>query len=97
MTVPRRTFLQSTIATGIALGAAPAIHAVSKGKKYRTALIGSGWWGMNILKEAMAAGNCQVVALADVDQDVLELAAEKVTTLSGDKPAIYEDVREMID
>ena len=97
MTVQRRTFLQSTIATGIALGAAPAIHAVSKGKKYRTALIGSGWWGMNILKEAMAAGNCQVVALADVDQDVLELAAEKVTTLSGDKPATYEDVREMID
>ena len=31
------------------LGAAPRIHAVSKAKMYRTALIGSGWWGMNIL------------------------------------------------
>jgi predicted dehydrogenase len=79
------------------LGTGPAIHAASKGKKYRTALIGSGWWGMNILRDAMAAGNCQVVALADVDLDVLELAAEKVTALSGDKPKIYQDVRELMD
>lgn len=96
MTLHRRSFVQSTVAGGLLLGA-PAIHAASKAKKYRTALIGSGWWGMNILKEAMAAGNCTVVALADVDLDVLELAAEKVTELSGDKPKIYQDVRELID
>ena len=97
MTLPRRNFIQSTLATGLLLGGAPSIHAASKAKKYRTALIGSGWWGMNILKEAMAAGNCQVVALADVDSDVLELAAEKVKNLSGDVPRTYQDVRELID
>ena len=97
MTLPRRNFIQSTLATGLLLGGAPSIHAASKAKKYRTALIGSGWWGMNILKEAMAAGNCQVVALADVDSDVLELAAEKVKSLSGDVPKTYQDVRELID
>jgi predicted dehydrogenase len=97
MTLHRRSFVQSTVASGLLLGAAPRIHAASKAKKYRTALIGSGWWGMNILKEAMAAGNCTVVALADVDQDVLELAAEKVTELSSDKPKTYQDVRELID
>ncbi len=97
MTLPRRNFIQSTLATGLLLGGAPSIHAASKAKKYRTALIGSGWWGMNILKEAMAAGNCQVVALADVDSDVLELAAEKVKSLSGDVPRTYQDVRELID
>ncbi len=97
MTLPRRNFIQSTLATGLLLGGAPSIHATSKAKKYRTALIGSGWWGMNILKEAMAAGNCQVVALADVDSDVLELAAEKVKSLSGDVPKTYQDVRELID
>ena len=97
MTLHRRSFVQSTVASGVLLGAAPRIHATSKAKKYRTALIGSGWWGMNILKEAMAAGNCTVVALADVDQDVLELAAEKVTELSSDKPQTYQDVRELID
>ena len=97
MTLHRRNFIQSTLATGLALGGAPSIHAASKAKKYRTALIGSGWWGMNILREAMAAGNCQVVALADVDSDVLELAAEKVKKLSGDEPKTYQDVRELID
>lgn len=97
MTLPRRNFIQSTLATGLLLGGAPSIHAASKAKKYRTALIGSGWWGMNILKDAMAAGNCQVVALADVDSDVLELAAEKVKSLSGDVPKTYQDVRELID
>ena len=97
MTLHRRNFIQSTLATGLVLGSAPSIHAASKAKKYRIALIGSGWWGMNILKEAMAAGNCQVVALADVDSDVLELATEKVKKLSGDEPKTYQDVRELID
>lgn len=97
MTLPRRSFIQSTLATGLLLGGAPSIHAASKAKKYRIALIGSGWWGMNILKEAMAAGSCQVVALADVDSDVLELAAEKVKKISGDDPKTYQDVRELID
>ncbi len=97
MTLHRRSFVQSTLASGLLLGAAPRIHAANKAKKYRTALIGSGWWGMNILKEAMAAGNCTVVALADVDQDVLDLAAEKVTELSSDNPKTYQDVRELID
>ncbi len=97
MTLHRRNFIQSTLATGLVMGSAPNIHATRKAKKYRTVLIGSGWWGMNILKEAMAAGNCQVVALADVDSDVSELAAEKVKGLSGDVPKTYQDVRELID
>lgn len=95
MSLPRRHFLQSTLAAGAVLSS-PAIHAAAKGKQYRTALIGSGWWGMNILKEAMASGSVKVVALADADQDVLELAAEKVSSLSNDKPNIYKDVRELL-
>ncbi len=97
MPLHRRNFIQSTLATGLVMGSAPNIHATRKAKKYRTVLIGSGWWGMNILKEGMAAGNCQVVALADVDSDVSELAAEKVKGLSGDVPKTYQDVRELID
>ncbi len=97
MPIHRRDFLQSSLASGLVLSAAPNIHAAPKAKTYRTALIGSGWWGMNILKEAMAGGNCKVVALADVDSDVLELAAEKVKALSGDQPKTYQDVRELID
>ena len=92
----RRTFLAAGAATA-ALVSAPAIHAASKDKKYRTALIGSGWWGMNILREAMSGGQIQVVALCDVDRDRLEIAAEEVTDLSGDNPKTYPDYRELFE
>lgn len=97
MTLNRRQFIHTTTATGLALTGAPFIHAAPKAKQYRTALIGSGWWGMNILKEALAGGRCKAIALCDVDQDVLELAAEEVNDLSGDTPKIYGDFRELLD
>jgi predicted dehydrogenase len=96
MSLHRRTFLSST-AAATALLAAPKIHAASKTKQYRTALIGSGWWGMNILREALAAGQTKVVALCDVDSDRLELAAEEVEDLCGDQPRTYADYRELFD
>ncbi len=97
MTMNRRKFIATSAAAGLALGAAPFIHAASKDKKYRTALIGSGWWGMNILVDAMAMGNCQPVALCDVDQDNLDTAAQRVADLSADKPNKYKDFRELLD
>ena len=97
MSLNRRQFIRTTTAAGIAISGAPFVHATPKAKKYRTALIGSGWWGMNILEEAMAAGNTKVVALCDVDSDNLELAAEQVEDMSGDKPKTYKDFRELLD
>ncbi|MCD0458855.1 Gfo/Idh/MocA family protein [Roseiconus lacunae] len=96
MHLKRRSFLTGTTAAA-ALTAAPAIHAASKDKQYRVALIGSGWWGMNILREAISAGNTKVVALCDVDQDRLEINAEEVNDLSGDSPNVYGDFRELFD
>ena len=69
----RRHFLSATTAGVVASGLSPYILGQAKsGKKYRTALIGSGWWGMNILRVALADGSCDVVALCDVDSDELE-------------------------
>ncbi|WP_372721494.1 Gfo/Idh/MocA family protein [Novipirellula sp.] len=96
MSLDRRAFIASTVAAST-LAAAPKIHAASKDKKYRTALIGSGWWGMNILREAIAAGQTKVVALCDVDQDKLELAAEEINDLSGEEPKLYADFRELFE
>ena len=75
----------------------PAIHAEKTPAKYRTALIGSGWWGMNILGEAMRAGRSNVVGLCDVDTRQLHPAAAKVTQMSGDQPKIYRDYRELLE
>ena len=92
----RRQFIRSTTAASLALSAGPFVHAAQKDKKYRTALIGSGWWGMNILTAAMAAGQSKVVGLCDVDADNLELGAEQVRDLSGDEPKQYRDFRELL-
>lgn len=83
----RRTFL--------ATAAAPLAFAQTS-RKYRTALVGTGWWGMNILRTAMAAGESKVVALCDVDRNQLDPAAAEVARLSGDTPKAYSDYREML-
>ncbi len=66
-------------------------------RKFRTAIIGSGWWGMNILGEAMASGRCPVVAMCDVDRRLLDPAAARVSQLTGATPKKYGDYREMLE
>src|SRR5215212_3261780 len=92
----RRNFLKTTAAAGLAFNAAPLL-AANAGHKYRTALIGSGWWGKNILKEAMASGRIKVVALCDADTNILEVAADQVEGLNGDQPKTYKDFRELLE
>jgi predicted dehydrogenase len=77
--------------------AAAPLLALQGPRKYRTALVGTGWWGMNILRAAMAAGESKVVAMCDVDRNQLDPAAAEVTRLSGDAPKKYGDYREMLD
>jgi predicted dehydrogenase len=91
----RRDFLKTSAAT-VAWAAAPAILAQEKAKTYRTAIIGTGWWGMNILNEAMASGRCKVVGLCDVDQRQLERAADEIGQKTHDSPHRYTDFREML-
>ena len=93
----RRHFLK-TSSLIVGASAAPFIRAQSKsGKKYKTALIGSGWWGMNILRVAIEDGSCDVVALCDVDSDELEVSADEVEGLTGKIPNMYRDYREMLE
>jgi predicted dehydrogenase len=90
MSLTRRDFL----AAG---AAAPFILGARFPRKYRTALIGSGWWGKNILKEAIEAGQSKIVALCDVDANAAEVAADQVKDLNGDAPKVYGDFRELLE
>jgi predicted dehydrogenase len=93
----RRIFLQSSLAAGALTAFGPRLVAADKaGTKYRTALIGTGWWGGNILTEALASGECRAVALCDVDTRQLDPMVERVTQLSGDRPNKYRDYRELL-
>jgi predicted dehydrogenase len=97
MNIQRRAFLKTTTTAAAALAAAPYIlRGAESGPKLRTALIGSGWWGKNILKEAVASGRIKVTSLCDVDEKVLDVAAEQITDLNGDQPKTYKDFRELL-
>jgi len=96
MAINRRIFLKGSVASGLAF-AAPGILRAGSGSKYRTALIGSGWWGMNITGEAIQSGQCQIVAMCDVDERQLDPAAAKVEKLTGQTPKKYKDYRELLE
>ena len=103
MNMNRRQFLRSTAAASAVLGAVPLIGQDAFGH-YKTALIGCGWWGMNILGEALqyappppGGKKCRVVALSDVDQSHLDKAVDKVGKLTGELPRAYRDYRELLD
>lgn len=96
MSIDRRTFLKQSLATSVLAAAPLPITAQKTTRKYRTALIGSGWWGTNILREAMRAGQSQVVALCDVDTRQFAPVLAEVGTLTGDRPKTYADYRELL-
>lgn len=93
----RRAFLRTT---ALAAATAPALRLVgadSPTRRYRTALIGCGWWGNNILGEAMKSGVCRIVGLCDVDTRFLGPTRERVVRGLGDQPATYGDYRELLE
>src|SRR5438874_6899670 len=98
MRIPRRRFLVATAAATASCLAAPyVLRAAERGRKYRTALIGCGWWGKNILTEALASGRCKVTSLCDVDAPTLEVTADQVKDQSGDQAKTYKDFRELLE
>lgn len=94
----RRDFIKNATAASVAFSALslPVISVAGKTRPYRTALIGSGWWGTNILREAIKAGESKVVALCDVDQNQLTKATAEVGKLTSDKFKKYVDYRELL-
>ena len=74
----RREFLKTTAASTVGATVFPGFIFNESGKIYTTALIGTGWWGMNIMHEAIATGRSKVVALCDVDRNQLKPAADEV-------------------
>lgn len=100
----RRRFLRqsatTTAATATALtlaSSAPFVRANDPTRRFKTALIGCGWWGNNILREAIASQRVKVVGLCDVDSRARDVTAERVHDLNGDSPTPYNDFRELLD
>ena len=89
----RRQFLK--LAAGASLLPFPHVLGQTP-QRHRAALIGCGWWGANILREAMASRRCRIVALCDVHRRPLMATAAEVESIAGDRPEPFEDYREML-
>jgi Predicted dehydrogenases and related proteins len=92
----RRQFLKLTGTTGLAYSALPFLPILTRTAPYRLALIGSGWWGMNILRCALEHGGCKLVAICDVDTRQISSALTEINKLTSDKPKTYGDYRELL-
>lgn len=92
----RRSFIKQSSRSAIALHTLPLFSKFAHPEKYRTALIGSGWWGTNIMQFAVQSAQCTMVALCDVDTRQLTYAADQLRKWTSDKPALYKDYRELL-
>lgn len=91
----RRNFIKTSAASSLAFSAW-GFQPGRRYQKYSVALIGSGWWGMNILREAIASDTVKVVALCDADERQMDTAMTEISSLSSDRPKRYKDYRELI-
>ena len=97
----RRSFMKGT-ATGAAAVFAgpfgiPALHGADSGKKYRICVIGTGWWGKNIIHEAIASGRVVITGVCDVDRNMRQDAAKQIEEKTGNRPKDYNDFRDMLE
>jgi predicted dehydrogenase len=92
----RRKFLAISGKAGLAWSALPLIKGLDRKASYKLALIGSGWWGMNILRCALKHGGCSLSSICDVDTRQSDAALVEIGKLTSDKPKVYRDYRELL-
>lgn len=97
--INRRQFLKGATAS-LALTAfgAQAMDSMNPQKTWRVGLIGSGWYGKSDLFRLIQVAPVEVVALCDVDKNMLNEAGALVSQRqkSGKTPRLYKDYQKML-
>jgi predicted dehydrogenase len=88
----RRQFLTGSLMAASSLGTALAAN-----DRVRVGLIGCGGRSRSLIKEVMTVPNTDLVAVCDVDRQRLEERAGEVARFCGKKPAMYEDMRKLLE
>jgi len=98
-TFNRRQFLQGASASlALTSFGASGMKLPAPDKAYRVGLIGTGWYGKSDLFRLIQVAPVEVVALCDVDKNLLDGAAKLVSQRqkSGKVPKLYGDYRKML-
>lgn len=97
--INRRLFLKGATAS-LALTAfdAQGLDLIYPQKPLRVALIGTGWYGKSDLFRLIQVAPVEVVALCDVDKNLLKAAGDLVSKRqkSGKVPKLYGDYRQLL-
>ncbi|NBA87762.1 Gfo/Idh/MocA family oxidoreductase [Emticicia sp. CRIBPO] len=95
----RRRFLQGASATlALTTLGANGMEIIHPAKTLKVALIGTGWYGKSDLFRLIQVADVEVVALCDVDKNILDAAAKLVSQRqkSGNTPKLYGDYRKLL-
>lgn len=98
--INRRRFLQgATASLAFTTLGAYGLDIVNPERPYRVGLIGTGWYGKSDLFRLIQVAPVDVVALCDVDQHLLNGAADLVRERLNTRksPRLYTDYRKMLD
>ena len=98
--INRRKFLQGAGASlAFSLLGPYALDITQRSKPWRTALIGTGWYGTSDLLRLIQIANVEVVGLCDVDQHQLDNAAKLVTERQNltKAPPLYKDYKKLLE
>ncbi len=95
--ISRRTFMQSTLATGAALAALrPGLAALGANDRIRIGIIGTGGRGNAHMADLQARKDVEIVAICDVDDAQLDRGSKSAAEL-GSRPQRFKDFRRLID
>ena len=97
--INRRNFLKGSAATlAFTTLGARGMDIINPAKPVRVGLIGTGWYGKSDLFRLMQVVPCDVIALCDVDKNMLNNATKLVSerAKNGKAPKGYGDYRKML-
>jgi predicted dehydrogenase len=97
--INRRGFLKGASASfALAALGAKGLDIIHPSKTIRVGLIGTGWYGKSDLFRLIQVAPVDVVALCDVDKNILKEAGDMVSKRQQSKkvPRLYNDYRKML-
>lgn len=95
----RRHFLGTAALGAVALSQTKSFATttpLSQARPVKIGLIGTGWWGLVVVKAGFAVKGIEVVAICDVDSAHLEKAAVEIEGLQGARPRTFANYQELL-
>ncbi|UCF35848.1 MAG: Gfo/Idh/MocA family oxidoreductase [Acidobacteriota bacterium] len=96
MTISRRSFLGSSAAAIITAGAASRNSVWGANDRIAHAVVGFNGQGRSHINDILKESDAEIVALCDVDSNVMKRGVDIIQKATGKTPKTYHDIREML-